>query len=301
MRGSSGSALLHDFGALRLVRVVVMLGAAIFTPQAASAVSQFVAPERRAAAVAFIFIGWSVAAAAGVPVATFLAAHLGWQSAYVFLGAAAALAALAVWLTLPQGLRIPPLSGRDWRAVLLSPSIFGVLLVTGLSIGGMFTVYPFVAAQLRELGEGPNLITLLLGLYGIAGIVGAVCSTRIIGRIGAAGALHLSLALVLVGLLLWHFGAASVVVLSIGIFVWGTGLGPSVSAQQARLIASAPLLASASIALNTSLLYAGQAAGSTLGGQLIARGYGHELGLFGAGIVVVSLALSAVLARRRGV
>ena len=56
---------------------------------------------------------------------------------------------------------------------------------------------------------------------------------------------------------------------------WALGCFSSNSAQQARLGAAAPALAPALMALNTSAIYLGQAAGAASGGWLIAhRGYG---------------------------
>ena len=46
--------------------------------------------------------------------------------------------------------------------------------------------------------------------------------------------------------------------------------------QQVRLVGAAPRLASASVSLNTSVLYIGQAIGSAIGGVLYARGLLHE-------------------------
>ncbi len=53
--------------------------------------------------------------------------------------------------------------------------------------------------------------------------------------------------------------------------------------QQARLAETAPDLASASIALNTSLVYVGQAVGSGIGGVLFAQGAFTAMGYVGIG------------------
>jgi predicted MFS family arabinose efflux permease len=63
--------------------------------------------------------------------------------------------------------------------------------------------------------------------------------------------------------------------------------------QQARLVAAAPDLASASVALNTSVLYVGQAIGSGIGGLLFALEYFRLVG-FGAAFVALACALLAV-------
>ena len=67
--------------------------------------------------------------------------------------------------------------------------------------------------------------------------------------------------------------------------------------QQVRLVTAAPALASASVSLNTSVLYVGQAIGSAIGGLL----YAHELlrGIGYAAIAFVALALATVISMRR--
>jgi MFS transporter, DHA1 family, inner membrane transport protein len=71
------------------------------------------------------------------------------------------------------------------------------------------------------------------------------------------------------------------------------GFASTNSMQQVRLVSAAPALASASVALNTSVLYVGQAVGSAIGGLLYARDL-----LYGAGYVsmgFVALAFTTVL------
>jgi predicted MFS family arabinose efflux permease len=60
--------------------------------------------------------------------------------------------------------------------------------------------------------------------------------------------------------------------------------------QQVRLVGAAPALASASVSLNTSVLYIGQAVGSAIGGMLYARDL-----LYGAGYVAVAFIALALL------
>ena len=81
------------------------------------------------------------------------------------------------------------------------------------------------------------------------------------------------------------------------ILVWGVGSFAFVSAQQTRLGASAPELASASIALNSSSLYAGQALGATAGGVLLAT-LGDDA-LAPAALLTVLLALGLCIAADR--
>jgi predicted MFS family arabinose efflux permease len=74
---------------------------------------------------------------------------------------------------------------------------------------------------------------------------------------------------------------------------WALACFSMQSMQQARLGAAAPTLAPALMALNTSAIYLGQAAGAASGGWLIAhRGYG-DLGVVALAWLVVAIVLSA--------
>jgi len=70
--------------------------------------------------------------------------------------------------------------------------------------------------------------------------------------------------------LIWPF-ASGVVGIGLAVIPWAFGCFSSNSAQQARLSAAAPALASALLALNTSAIYLGQAAGGSSGGWQIAH------------------------------
>jgi len=78
--------------------------------------------------------------------------------------------------------------------------------------------------------------------------------------------------------------------------IWGLGFASTNSMQQVRLVGAAPALASASVSLNTSVLYVGQAVGSAVGGLLYARDLVHAAGYVAA--VFVALALTMVILTR---
>jgi hypothetical protein len=78
-------------------------------------------------------------------------------------------------------------------------------------------------------------------------------------------------ALMLTGVTGWAVGAGIYPLMAISVAIWGLGFASTNSMQQVRLVGTAPSLASASVSLNTSVLYIGQAVGSTVGGFLYAR------------------------------
>jgi len=61
-----------------------------------------VPPEKRWGAIAFIFIGWSIASVIGLPSGSLIGAFLGWRLAYALMAVLAGAAAILVWRTLPK-------------------------------------------------------------------------------------------------------------------------------------------------------------------------------------------------------
>ena len=80
--GNLASALAPNYAVLLVIRLLTMVVAAPYTPQAAGAAALLVPPAARAKAIAYVFIGWSLSVAAGLPIITFLAAHIGWRQSY---------------------------------------------------------------------------------------------------------------------------------------------------------------------------------------------------------------------------
>jgi predicted MFS family arabinose efflux permease len=80
---------------------------------------------------------------------------------------------------------------------------------------------------------------------------------------------------------------------------WALGCFSSNSTQQARLGQAAPMLAPALMALNTSAIYLGQAAGAASGGWLIAHFGFAPLNWVGLAWIAAALALSLWVGQRR--
>ena len=134
-------------------------------------------------------------------------------------------------------------------------------------------------------------ITALLACFGVFGLIGNIALSRMIDRIGPSTAVTFTTGLIAVSMLLWPLGTS---VLSVGVILipWALGCFSSNSGQQARLSLAAPALAPALMALNTSAIYLGQAAGAASGGWLIAHGGYGPLNWVGLAWVVAAIALS---------
>ncbi|MBC7938851.1 MAG: MFS transporter, partial [Chitinophagaceae bacterium] len=113
--GHALAALMPNFAALLPVRAISVLGAAVFTPQAAAAINVMAPPAERGRAITFIFLGWSLSSVLGMPLHSYIGETFGWRWAFVLVALLSLAAALAVWRALPDGIRPAPLSLQSWR------------------------------------------------------------------------------------------------------------------------------------------------------------------------------------------
>ena len=279
------SALAPSYGVVLALRLGMLAIAAIYTPQAAATVGLIVPEAQRPSAIAFVFLGWSLAVAAGLPLITFLATHFGWRAGFVMLGGASAIIAALVFMTLPAGLTGKPLSLASFVTIARNKRLMTILAVTMLQISGQITVFVYLAPLLRRLIGADNLtVEAFFALFGVSALVSNIVATAIVTALGTEVTLALFLASITLGLAIWTAGASLFMAAVVGIVFWGLGFAASNSMQQARLAETAPDLASASIALNTSLVYVGQAIGSGIGGVLFAQNASTAMGAVGNGV-----------------
>jgi predicted MFS family arabinose efflux permease len=280
--GQAASALAPSYAVILALRIAMLVFAALYTPQAAATVA-LIAPEReRPSAIAFVFLGWSLAIAAGLPLVTLLATHFGWRETFGVLAAIAGIGALLQFLALPKGVQGHPLSLASFGTIARNRRIVFILLLTMLQTSGQFSVFVYLAPLLDRLaGAGPGVVGAFFALYGVMGLTGNTVATAVVSSLGTQRTLALFMGSTFLGLILWSLGAGWLVVMGAGIMCWGFGFAAINSMQQARLAAAAPDLASVSIALNTSVLYVGQAVGSGIGGLLFAGGHLHGMGYVG--------------------
>ena len=295
--GHALCALMPSYAALLPVRAVTMLGAALFTPQAAAAAGVMALPQYRARDITFVFLGWALASVLGVPLTAWVGEVLGWRVAFAGIAACSAAAAAAVFLALPDGVRPAAMSLRAWKSVFTDPVLMAMVLVTALHSTGQFTLFAYIAPYFKlELAASPAQISLLFMGFGASGLLGSVLLSKSIERLGIDRSVFISLALIALTLLIWPLGS-SIVGMLLVLMPWGLGCFSSNSAQQARLNAAAPAFAPALMALNTSAMYLGQAGGAAGGGWLVAHSGFGLLHWVAAAWVLLAIALSQSIVR----
>jgi MFS transporter, DHA1 family, inner membrane transport protein len=295
--GNAASAFAPDYTTLLALRLVMLAIGALYTPQAAGTAALIVPAEKRGGTIAYVFLGWSLAAAVGLPLVAFMASHYGWRAAFGGVSVIGAFSFLLLLWRLPAGLRGTPVDLKTWADLGRNPVIIMLLAITTLLMSGQFAVFTYMGPILSKLTHvSANAVGLVFAIYGVCGFIGIVVVSNIVDSWGALKTSVLCISLVLAGVTGWALSAGLYSLMACSAAIWGLGFASSNSMQQVRLVAAAPQLASASVSLNTSFLYVGQAIGSAIGGAL----YAHDLlyGIGYAGAAFVGLALITVIATR---
>jgi DHA1 family inner membrane transport protein len=296
--GNMLSALSMSYSMLLLSRLVTSLCHGAFFGVGSVVASGLVPEDKRAGAVASMFMGLTIANIGGVPLASWVGTIAGWRMAFWGITAIGLIAMAAQWLLLPVVPQGKVTGVRAEFRVLRSPSVLAALAVTVLGSGAMFTVFTYIAPILRdETHTSQSFVTAMLVLYGIGLTLGNWIGGRSADRsidttvIAVLSALTLLL-LVFAVTMHWPVPAA------LSIFAWGIATFALVPPLQMRVMetaAAAPTLASS---MNIGAFNLGNALGAALGGAVIGLKLGYPV-VAVAGAALAAVGLLVVLATRK--
>lgn len=281
------------YGMLLAVRIVTAIGAGLFTAQAAATASLIVPPDQRGKAIGLAFLGWSLAAVFGMPLGAYLGAEIGWRPTIALVGVLSAASAAWVWFQIPANVFVAPMDRAAWKSLFANKPLLMAISVTAVGAAGQFTAFSYMAVILKEfIGATPGTISILFLLFGISAVAGTVIGARVMDRFGAAQVGLGSMACMAVALMLWSLTRDSLTWTVVLMLLWGLGCFSFNGAQQVRLVELAPQLASASVALNSSALYMGQAFGALAGGLIITTYSMEYLSIVGAVLMLAAMVMS---------
>lgn len=296
--GNLLSAVSTDYTMLLVARIVTSLNHGAFFGVGSVVAAGLVAPNKRAGAVAAMFMGLTIANVVGVPLATWAGDVLGWRASFWGIAGIGAVVMVALRLTLPA---LPAPTGgnvADELRVLTKGSVLSALALTVIGSSAMFTVFTYIAPILKEQTHASlGFVTAMLVTYGLGLTLGNWLGGRFADRsvdrtlivtLAALAVLLVAFALVM------PFAAPSAVV----IFLWGVASFALVPPLQVRVMtaaADAPNLASA---VNIGAFNLGNAIGAAVGGAVIAGGLGlPAVALAGAAAAAAGLVFALILAR----
>ncbi|WP_313117546.1 MFS transporter [Ectopseudomonas guguanensis] len=292
--GNLMSALATDYTSLLIARVVTSLNHGAFFGVGSIVAASVVAPDKRAGAVAAMFMGLTLATIGGVPLAAWFGEVFGWRTAFAGITGLGVLAMLALWFALPN-VPLPKSDGvlAEIRVLGRGP-VLAALALTVIGSSAMFTVFTYIAPILSsETQASTAFITAMLVLYGIGLTLGNVWGGKAADRsvdrtlIVSLSALILVL-LAFTVLMRWPLPAA------VAILIWGIASFAIVPPLQMRVMEAAKAAPNLASAVNIGAFNLGNAIGAALGGAVIKAGLGYPA-ISLAGAAMAGLGLLMVL------
>lgn len=297
--GNLLAAVSNSYGMLLAARILTSLNHGAFFGVGSIVAASLVPRERRASAVAMMFMGLTIANVVGVPLATFAGDHMGWRASFWGIAGLGVVTMAALRLALPV---LPAPKGDGVFAelrVLKRGEVASALALTVIGSSAMFTVFTYIAPILRnETHASLSFLTAMLVLYGagltVGNWLGGKFADRSVDRTLIVTLASLAAILIAFALLMSHAAVSAVL-----IFLWGIASFALVPPLQVRVMsaaADAPNLASA---VNIGAFNLGNAFGAALGGGVIAAGLGYPaVALAGAATATAGLIFVLVSVKR---
>ncbi len=292
--GQAGSAVAPTFELLVASRLLVAAAHAVFWSIASPVATRVVSGGNASLAMGMVATGSSVAMVLGLPLGRAVGLVLGWRMTFGCMAVVSLAALVYLALLLPPMEKGEPFRVRELPGLLRNPVLIGMYVVTVCFACGYYTGYSYIEPFLQQVaGMGDALITVVLTVYGMAGIFGSVMFSRFydMRRYGFIGFSILGLALALA---LMRFTAAGAAVAFAMVVVWGICGTVFNVAFQAEVIRYSPADASTvAMSIFSGLFNLGIGCGSALGGAVVEEVSIAVVGFVGAAVAAVGFLLFA--------
>ncbi len=277
--GNGMAAISPSYAPLLVARVLSAFAHGVFFSVGSTIAADLVPENRRASAIAMMFMGLTVAIITGVPLGTLIGQIFGWRATFAAVAGLGAIAFLAIAILLPSNLKkAPAASIGDQIRVLGSGRLLIVFAMTALGYGGTFVAFTFLASILQEItGFAASAVSIILVVYGIAIAIGNVAGGRLANRnpIRALTGLFIAQAIVLV---LFSFTAPSPWLVVPTLAALGFLSFANVPGLQIYVVQLAKQVRPAAVdvasALNIAAFNLGIAAGAWIGGLVVESSLG---------------------------
>lgn len=277
--GNGMAALSPGYAPLLVARVLSAFAHGVFFSVGSTIAADLVPENRRASAIAMMFMGLTVAIVTGVPLGTFIGQTFGWRATFAAVAVLGVFAFAGIALLLPSSLKkAPPAGIGEQVRVLGSGRLLIVFAMTALGYGGTFVAFTFLASILQEVtGFAASAVSLILVLYGVAIAIGNVVGGRLANAnpVKALTGLFVAQAIVLV---LFSFTAVSPwlaipTLAALGFLSFANVPGLQLYVVQlARQVR--PAAVDVASALNIAAFNLGIAAGAWIGGLVVESSLG---------------------------
>lgn len=292
------STVAWDFRSLMVSRVGIALSHAVFWSITASLAIRVAPAGKKTQALSMLATGTALAMVLGVPIGRVVGQYLGWRTTFGAIGLSALVLMIMLVRILP---RLPSEHTGSLSSVPMlfrRPALVSMYLLVTLVVTAHYTAYSYIEPFMQSVAHSSgNFTTLLLLLFGSAGIVGSVLFSTL-GNKFPSGLLIAAIALITLCMGLLIFAAVRPAAISTLCIVWGMAMMMIGLGMQVRVLSLAPDATDVAMSLMSGIYNIGIGAGALLGNQVSLHLRMAEVGNVGGMIGLVALLWCVYIFRR---
>lgn len=292
------SGLAWNFWVLVAARIGVALAHAIFWSITASLAVRLAPPGKKAQALSLLATGTALAMVLGLPLGRLIGQYMGWRVTFSGIGVVAFAILLVLMKLLPTLPSSHSGSLKSLPLLLKRPALLCIYALTVLVVTAHFTAYSYIEPFVQRVaGLSENFTTVLLLIFGGAGIIGSMLFSRYSNRY-PAGFLVASIAALPLCMALLLPMANNPLGLSIVCVLWGIVIMALSLGMQVKVLALASDATDVAMALFSGIYNVGIGGGALLGNQIITHVGMNEIGFVGAALGGAALLWCLFIFRR---
>ncbi|MGX9292329.1 MFS transporter [Bacillus sp. A015] len=260
----------HHFVLLMLSRVIMAMSGGLYIVVATNYAAQIAPPEKKGSAMATVITGFTVSLVLGVPIGTFLSAHVDWHYIFLIIALGTACLLILLYQLLPRMKGHSHVPLKQQVQILQDRRVISGLATTAFWILGYTMVFAYISPLLRQTaGFSLEMTSIALLVLGISAFIGSRFGGFAVDQWGPNRTISISIMIQMLALFTLFFTQFSTISVLITLAIWGIATWTTTPAKQFYLISLKPQASETVLSFNTAIMNIGMMLGSSMGGVII--------------------------------